>query len=128
MRYEDKTAIDNMRLDGMTPPAIAAALGLSVNTVYTHIRRHPELPNTRTCRYCGKPIAQPRGKRAKKFCSSACRMSWWNSHQEQINKKAYYRLVCQHCGKEFESYGNKNRKYCCRECYIAALRRRSAQL
>ena len=29
-------------------------------------------------------------------------------------------LTCQHCGKEFESYGNKNRKYCCRTCYIAS--------
>ena len=49
MRQEDRAAIENMRIDGMKPPTIAAALGLSVNTVYTHIRRHPEIPNTRTC-------------------------------------------------------------------------------
>ena len=32
-------------------------------------------------------------------------------------KRAYYRLVCHQCGKEFEVYGNSRRKYCCRECY-----------
>ena len=111
MRQEDRAAIDNMRIDGIKPPAIATALGLSVNTVYTHIRRHPEIPNTRTCRYCGRPVIQPRGKRAKKYCSRDCRMAWWNSHQDQVERKAYYRLECQFCGKEFESYGNKNRKY-----------------
>lgn len=128
MRQDEKAAIDNMRIDGMKPPAIAAALGLSVNTVYTYIRRHPELPNARTCLYCGKPVLQPHGKRVKKFCSSSCRMAWWNSHQDQVKRKAYYKLVCQFCGKEFESYGNKNRKYCCRTCYIADLRKRSLQL
>lgn len=75
MRKEDKAAIANMRLDGMKPPAIAAALGLSVNTVYTHIRRHPDIPNARTCLYCGRPVLQPAGARTKKFCSSSCRMS-----------------------------------------------------
>lgn len=128
MRKGDKAAIANMRLDGMKPPAIAAALGLSVNTVYTHIRRHPDIPNARTCLYCGRPVLQPAGARTKKFCSSSCRMSWWNSHQHLVKRKAYYRLVCQFCGKEFESYGNKNRKYCCRACYIADLRKRSVQL
>ena len=128
MRQEDRSAIDNMRIDGIKPPTIAAALGLSVNTVYTHIRRHPEISNTRTCRYCGRPVIQPPGKRPKKYCSDACRNAWWNSHQDQVDRKAYYHLECQFCGKEFESYGNKNRKYCCRACYIAALRKRSVQL
>ena len=26
--------------------------------------------------------------------------------------------VCEQCGKSFISYGNKNRKYCGRECYF----------
>ena len=46
------------------------------------------------------------------------------SHQDLVNKKAYYHLTCQRCGKEFNSYGNKNRKYCSRECY-AETRRKS---
>ena len=63
MRQEERATIDNMRIDGMKPQEIAAALGLSVNTVYTHIRRHLEIPNVRTCRYCGMPVIQPPGKR-----------------------------------------------------------------
>ena len=44
-------------------------------------------------------------------------MGWWRSHQSEMDKKAYNTLVCQQCGKEFVSYGNKGRKFCSRECY-----------
>jgi len=29
-------------------------------------------------------------------------------------------MTCARCGKEFTSYGNKNRKYCSHDCYIKA--------
>ena len=118
MRLQDKIAINNMRLEGHGPSVIAATLGLSPGTVRSHIYRNPILPGTKACKNCGKPLVQPKGHREKKFCSDSCRMAWWNSHKETVNKKAYYQLVCRHCGKEFESYGNKNRKYCCRTCYV----------
>ena len=120
MRLQDKIAINNMRLEGHSPSVIAAKLGLSAGTVRSHIHRHPNIPGAKACKNCGKPLMQPKGRREKKFCSDICRMAWWNSHQEDVNRKAYYELVCQHCGKEFESYGNKNRKYCCRACYVAS--------
>lgn len=120
MRLQDKIAINNMRLEGHSPSVIAAKLGLSAGTVRSHIHRHPNIPGAEACKNCGKPLMQPKGRREKKFCSDACRMAWWNSHQEDVSRKAYYNLVCQHCGKEFESYGNKNRKYCCRACYVAS--------
>ena len=120
MRMQDKIAINNMRLEGHSPSVIAAKLGLSAGTVRSHIHRHPNIPGAKACKNCGKPLMQPKGRREKKFCSDSCRMAWWNSHQEDVNRKAYYELVCQHCGKEFESYGNKNRKYCCRACYVAS--------
>lgn len=120
MRLQDKIAINNMRLEGHSPSVIAAKLGLSAGTVRSHIHRHPNIPGAKACKNCGKPLMQPKGRREKKFCSDSCRMAWWNSHQEDVNRKAYYELVCQHCGKEFESYGNKNRKYCCRACYVAS--------
>ena len=123
MRAQDRIAIDNMRLDGRSAADIALALRLSPNTVRSHIRRHPEIPNTRRCSTCGNAVLQKTGRREKKFCSDACRMMWWNSHPQEVNRKAYYSLICNHCGKEFESYGNKNRKYCCRECYLTFLRR-----
>lgn len=32
-----------------------------------------------------------------------------------IDRKAYYGFVCPNCGKEFRTYGNSKRKYCCHE-------------
>ena len=120
MRLQDKIVINNMRLEGHTPSVIAAQLGIPASTIRSFIHRNPDVPNTKQCLQCGKPVLQPKGRREKKFCSDRCRMNWWNSHQDAVNRKAYYTLTCEYCGKEFESYGNKNRKYCCRTCYVAA--------
>ena len=120
MRLQDKIVINNMRMEGHTPSVIAAKLGIPASTVRSFIHRNPEVPNTKQCLQCGRPVLQPKGRREKKFCSDRCRMDWWNSHQDAVNRKAYYTLACEYCGKEFESYGNKNRKYCCRACYVAA--------
>lgn len=68
------------------------------------------------CPQCGKLVTQRSGHK-KKFCSDRCRMAYWNSHQDQILRRAYYTLSCKNCGKEFQSYGNANRKFCCRSCY-----------
>ena len=120
MKLQDQIAINNMRLEGHSPSEIAAKLGLSHSTVRSHIHRHRHIPGVKICKHCGQPLVQPKGRREKKFCSDSCRMAWWNSHKEEVNKQAYYKLICQHCGKEFDSYGNSNRKYCCRACYIAS--------
>lgn len=68
------------------------------------------------CLQCGKAVIQRTGHKMK-FCSSRCRMAYWACHPERVNRKAYYALVCQHCGNPFQSYGNAHRKYCCRSCY-----------
>ena len=115
MRSHDKSAAD-----------IAITLGLSVNTVRSYIRRHPPKDTVEVgCRQCGKPVMQHKGRKAKYFCSDRCRNAWWNAHPEKVQRKAYYRLACRFCGKEFVSYGNKNRKYCSRLCYADARRSRS---
>ena len=67
---------------------------------------------------CDKPIYQPPGRKPKLFCSDKCRMTWWNSHRDAVNKKAYRTFVCEYCGKEFTSYATDTRKYCSRECYF----------
>ena len=120
MRLQDKIVINNMRMEGHTPSVIAAKLGIPASTVRSFIHRNPVVPNTKQCLQCGKPVIQKKHCREKKFCSDSCRMAWWNSHQDAVDRKAYYTLTCEYCGKEFESYGNKNRKYCCRACYVAA--------
>ena len=125
MKPQDKIAIDNLRLEGRTAGEIASLLHISPNTVRSHIRRHPGISGTVCCMNCGRPVLQVPHHRMKKFCSDACRMRWWKEHPESLQKKAYYALQCQQCGKEFQSYGNSKRKYCCRDCYVTS--RRSLQ-
>lgn len=124
MRIETKEQIRQMALRGLGYARIADIVGLPVNTVKSHLQRHPPWWGPEHCQQCGKYIQQNPHRKERKFCSDKCRMAYWNSHQDLVNKKAYYHLTCQHCGKEFTSYGNKNRKYCSRECY-AETRRKS---
>ena len=123
MTQEEKEKISAMTRDGMKARQISDDLGLSVNTVRSFIRRHGAAANGSACAECGKPLVQTSGHRQKRFCSDVCRARWWKAHPEQGQRKAYYRLNCQHCGKEYVSYGNRNRKYCSRECYLNACRK-----
>ncbi len=107
---------------------IAKELGLSPNTVKSFLIRHPTSREAvreteRFCKNCGEPLKQMPHKRKKIFCSDSCRMKWWNSHTEQVERKAYYDFVCRECGKKFESYGNSHRKFCSRACYVAFRRK-----
>lgn len=118
MTKQQKTILDTMHSQGIPASSIVARLGISVNTVRSHLRRHPPVDcKTGNCRQCGRSITQPTGRKVKNFCSDRCRNAWWNSHQGLVNRKAYYKLICQFCGKEFTSYGNSKRKYCSRLCF-----------
>lgn len=97
--------------------------GTSLGSVEPQIKHEAEVTGTRTCPQCGKTVEPLTGRREKKFCSDACRMAWWNSHSDLVRRRAYYSLVCEYCGKPFESYGNKNRKYCSRTCYLQSKKR-----
>ena len=126
MTKQEIETLNLMRSHDKSAANIAIALGLSVNTVRSYIRRHPPKDAVQVgCRQCGKPVMQHKGRKAKYFCSDRCRNAWWNAHPEKVQRKAYYRLTCQFCGKELVSYGNKNRKYCSRLCYADARRSRS---
>ena len=123
MRLQDKIAINNMRLEGHSPSVIAATLGLPNGTVRSHIHRNPVIPGTKACQNCGKPLMQPKGRREKKFCSDACRMAWWNSHRDQVNRASARTVVCGYCGTIFEAFGQPNRKYCSIACSQASRRK-----
>lgn len=122
-----RKAIGKLRNKGVGYKAIAQKLGLSVNTVKSHCRRNGltgKRSGTDTievlfCKKCGKKLTQTEGAKQKSFCSDECRLSWWKEHPEKVKRKAYYELTCAYCQKAFHSYGNKNRKYCSHECYIA---------
>lgn len=74
---------------------------------------------TTACENYGREIQQIAKQKKKRFCCDKCRNEWWNSHLDQVKRKAVYDFRCPHCGKEFHIYGDSRRKYCSHECYIA---------
>lgn len=115
-----KETILSMRQQGASYSGIAEQLLLSPNTVKSVCRRsgvkitRPVEHSSDVCKTCGEPLQQIAGGRKKTFCSDKCRYLWWNRKRCRYP----YRLTCSHCGKQFVSYGNRNRKYCGRDCYI----------
>lgn len=126
MDNQQKQIILQMRKQNMTYAEIADYLGLPLNTVksFCYRSRSPDNADSNAlyeldgidsslCRNCGALLNQPARGRRKIFCSDRCRYAWWNCHR---HKKAYH-LICEYCGREFISCGNKNRRFCSRGCY-----------
>ncbi|MCI1223797.1 RNA polymerase subunit sigma-70 [Bifidobacterium subtile] len=117
--------VRTLRTAGVTYSKISEFLNLNANSVKSWCRRNnvePDINAVRAddpegvwCRSCGTVLTP--GRRAK-FCSEACRRSWWHAHSELINRRAFYTFTCAHCGGEFEAYGNSTRRYCTHSCYI----------
>ena len=123
MDSEEKLKIRKMRSQGETYAKIAEAVGVSANTIKSFCRRN-NLQNLDTedeeiknvCKNCKASINE---RKNKKFCSNECRSSWWSKNTDKLCKTAVYELKCSCCGTEFESYGNKSRKFCSRKCYFS---------
>lgn len=126
MNEKHESEIMRMRKNGMSYGKISEMLDISINTVKSYCRRNNIKPLDKLvaaediCLNCGKHIVQCKKVKKRKFCSGECKTIWWNSHPEAVNRKANYNLKCASCGRNFISYGNKNRKYCSHECYINA--------
>ncbi|KGK85876.1 hypothetical protein DP73_17760 [Desulfosporosinus sp. HMP52] len=130
MTLFQKEHVQRMRSEGKSYSKIADCLGISENTIKSYCQRNKlsSIPTTRKedvekesldfCKNCGKSIQQRPGIKLRKFCSDECRTTWWKSHMDQVCKKSIYHLECAGCRKPFDSYGNKNRKYCSHACYI----------
>lgn len=127
-RQEER--IRKMKAGGCGYVRIAQELGLSENTVKSFCRRKglnrtaadtalPEKGDKGACPCCGAEVRQNPGRKAKRFCSDKCRNAWWNSHLDQVQRKAHYDFVCAYCKKPFTAYGNVGRKYCSHACYVA---------
>ena len=129
-----KSSIALLRTDGYSYGEIAGRLDVSRDAAISFCRRRGiqqvrkratasiqkiTEENLTVCRECGALLKQQEGMKRRIFCCKDCRVKWWNSHPEQLNKKALYSFTCARCGKTFTAYGNKSRKYCCHECYIA---------
>lgn len=126
-----KEKIQKMRQDGQSYSYISLSMGISKNTIKSCCRRNKLLDSENTkakakeekeihtaCKQCGKSLTQGTKGQPKKFCSGDCRRLWWNGNDSELIKKAYYTLACAECGNKFESYGNRNRKFCGHACYI----------
>ena len=81
------------------------------------IKRQPAA-RSGVCENCGTKIEQKPKTKKRRFCCDECRTQWWNTHLDQVQKKAYYTTICQNCGKTMNVYGDSRRKYCSHECYI----------
>ena len=120
MKETTKQEIISMRKQGMGYMKIGQLLGISHNTVRSFCSRNRIglSSNTMNCKECGKVIKATSKHKPKKFCCDKCRTAWWNSHQNEVNKKAVYEFTCMCCGDKFTAYGNNKRKYCSHACYI----------
>ena len=126
MTSDVKEKINIMRRCNMTFADIGRVLGFPSETVRSYCIRNgiapdkkEKKPDATYCRECGKEIVQNPKNKPKTFCCAACRVTWWEKHPEESTRKAVNKIVCPSCGKEFTTYGNSKRKYCCHECYIA---------
>lgn len=121
MTEDEKRQIVDLRSRGLGYKRIGAVMGISNNTVRSFCRRHG-LDGTKhiLCKQCGKVIKVIEKQKPRKFCSDQCRRDWWNSHLDQVDRKAIYSYSCLNCGQEFTAYGNNHRKYCSRSCYNSA--------
>ncbi len=125
LTVQQKEQISKLRECGHSFSEIAQTLNLSIGTIKSYCSRNnifspTSYENKDLCLDCHKPIYQNNGTKKKKFCSKECRVAWWNSHKGLVNRRssAFYNMACAHCGKTFESYGNKNRKFCSTHCYF----------
>ena len=132
MNEAQKDKIERMRKKGAGCGEISKELGLNRETVKSYCRRHGLAGIAKKevqagtyndvklsyCRNCGAPIEQNPKRKQKIFCCDKCRRKWWSKNRNQTNRKANYEFICACCGKKFTAYGNRNRKYCCFDCYI----------
>lgn len=127
---EQKRQIGFLRYEGKSYPQIAEITGICKNTIQTYCYRNHLGGNItrnpgkfKLCKNCGKVTAQWRGGE-KLFCSATCRLEWWKYNRDRSKENCNYTLICEHCHKEFKSYGNKHQRFCSRGCFAAYRRER----
>ncbi len=134
MTSQQEEQIRLLRTQGVGYRNIANLVHLSRDTVRNFCKSHKlsgyhtavklnikKMMEDRTvCTYCGVSLQKNHTGRPKRFCCDDCRRKWWSQNRDQINinPDAVYQFTCKHCGKDFTSYGDKERKYCSHNCYI----------
>lgn len=122
MTTQQMEKIKEYRQAGYTQGQIAEMTGLSVSSIKSFLRRHVTVSSAEVCPMCGKAIRSKPHRKAKKFCSDRCRLRWWNSHPEQVNRTRHSQL-CPQCGITFETH-IASQQFCSRTCAAAARRKK----
>lgn len=115
---QQKEQINSLRLQGTTYPEIAKQLSLTESCVKTFCYRNRI--NLVRCPQCGKIVLQTEHRKPKRFCSTKCRMTWWNHNADQGKRTPHHTQVCPVCNQTFDCYHSKQRVYCSRKCYVEA--------
>jgi hypothetical protein len=116
---DDKRKILELKQMGYGYKKIAKELNLTLSVVrYACSKISEDDPLGGNCEQCHIQMKSTKGRKDKRFCSDKCRWKWWNQHQGELNKRAFYTHKCRFCNKEFTVYAVKERNYCCHECYI----------
>jgi hypothetical protein len=118
MQKDLRDKIVELKKTGLGYKAIAKELFLTPSAVrHVCISKYNDPDKFGTCKNCGIRINHTPGKKKRQFCSDKCRMKWWNSHQEEVKRNAFYTFICPCCNSEFVAYGNKKRIYCSIACF-----------
>lgn len=110
MTEQQIATVVQLRLEGNSSSTITEATGISVNTIKSYCSRHgiPAPQRVRTCLLCHTTITT-----AERFCSDACRMVWYESHQNEDPKLL---RICKTCRTVFE-LRQRNQAYCSKQCF-----------
>ncbi len=114
MSIKDKVL--ELKNKGYSYNAISKELGIPVSTAKTYLRRD-SIERGSKCKHCGAELINVVGKKLKKFCSDKCRMTWWNSHRDDVKRNTFYTFKFPCCNSDFVAYGNKKRIYCSIACF-----------
>ncbi len=124
MTDTEKAKITELRQQGFGYKKISQKTGLSINTVKSFCQRNKlskaEQPDIPKCKFCGKELPASKGRKERKFCSDACRFSWWNKYRKEHLTSQDMEQTCPICGEAFHDYPNRHRKYCSLKCYQAS--------
>ena len=126
MTNELKVRLEHLRAEGLGYKRMAAELDLSLNTVQSYCRRHPDEMRVPGCSYenkclfCGARLHHTPGAKKRKFCSDRCRITWWNAHPAAGEKRKVREVACGFCGVHFFAVGEQTRMYCSRICSARA--------
>lgn len=134
MTEQQKLQIRKLRQQGLGYQAIGKTLNLSRDSVRSYCKNHElngvsvevqmntkeRIANGDACAFCAGPLEHASTGRPRRFCSDLCRRSYWKLHRAEGQKGSdvTYTMECAYCHRTFESYSNKNRKYCCHQHYV----------